>query len=306
MMKITNNKLVVAISSRALFNLDECHEIYKNQGIEAYRDYQLANEYNVLEQGPAFHLAEKFLKLNAGKKNEDALVEVILLSRNSADTGLRIFRSIEHYGLDITRAAFSGGECPYVYARAFNAHLFLSLHAKDVQTAIQAGCAAAHIHHTPNQSKDLSALKIAFDGDAVLFSDESEQYFQSNGLTAFNTYEKDQAKQPLNPGPFRGFLSALHQLQQISELPIPIRTALVTARQAPAHERVVNTLKSWNIRIDESIFLGGLEKSAFLNAFNADIFFDDQFSNCQTVSQNITSGHVMYGVKNNAKDENKS
>lgn len=303
-MNTNKEKLVVAISSRALFDLDECHQIYKNHGIDAYRQYQLENECNILEPGPAFHIAEKFLKLNSGKK-ENSLVEVILLSRNSADTGLRIFRSIEHYNLDITRAAFSGGQSPYVYAQAFGADLFLSLHAEDVKKAIQSGCAAAHIHYTPHQNKNFTELKIAFDGDAVLFSDESEQYYQSQGLSAFNRYEKDQAQQPMTPGPFRGFLSALHQLQQISDLPISIRTALVTARQAPAHERVVNTLRSWNIRIDESIFLGGLEKSAFLNAFNADIFFDDQFLNCQLVSQSITSGHVMYGIQNSFKEKEK-
>ena len=299
MPKNKSKKLVVAISSSALFNLDQCHQIYKKEGIESYKKYQLSTEHEILEPGPAFHLVEKFLKLNQGKKESEHLVEVILLSRNSADTGLRVFHSIEHYGLDITRAAFSGGESPYVYAQAFEADLFLSLHAEDVKKAIQSGCAAAHIHHAPNHKKDLSCLKIAFDGDAVLFSDESEQYFQQEGLNAFNENEKNKAHQPLNSGPFRAFLSALHQLQQIPELPIPIRTALVTARQAPAHERVINTLRSWNIRIDESLFLGGLDKASFLNAFNADIFFDDQFSNCQSVSQTIMSGHVMYGVKNN-------
>lgn len=291
-------KLVVAISSRALFNLDDSHLVYEKDGIEAYHDYQVSNEQKVLEPGPAFHLVEKFLKLNNGKVNDDALVEVILLSRNSADTGMRIFHSIEHYGLAISRAAFAGGESPYVYAKAFDAHLFLSLNAQDVKMAIRAGCAGAHIYHTPKKEADFSCLKIAFDGDAVLFSDESEQYYQQKGVSAFNEKEKSLAKQPLNPGPFRGFLSALTQLQQQKDLPIPIRTALVTARQAPAHERVINTLRSWNIRIDESLFLGGLDKTEFLHAFKADIFFDDQFSHCQKASATITSGHVPYGIKN--------
>lgn len=298
----THQKLVVAISSRALFDLDASHQVYEAEGIRAYHDYQTKNEQTVLQPGPAFHLVEKFLKLNQGREEKDALVEVILLSRNSADTGLRVFHSIEHYGLGITRAAFAGGNSPYVYAKAFDAHLFLSLNADDVRMALQSGCAAAQIYYTPKQPKDSDSLRFAFDGDAVLFSDESEQVFQSGGVEAFNSNEKSLAKHPMTPGPFRGFLSALHQLQQRKDLPIPIRTALVTARQAPAHERVVNTLRSWNIRIDESLFLGGMEKSAFLQAFNADIFFDDQYSHCERASQGIASGHVLYGIKNKNRE----
>lgn len=291
-------KLVIAISSRALFKLDEGHQIYKDSGIEAYRQFQLEQEKKILSPGPAFHLVEKFLKLNQGRSEEKALVEVILLSRNSADTGLRVFNSIEHYKLNITRAAFAGGESPYIYAKAFDAHLFLSLHSADVKLALESGCAAAHIHQTEHQPKIKDQLKFAFDGDAVLFSDESETVFQKEGLEAFNEKEKQEAHSPLNPGPFRGFLSALHQLQKIPDLPIPIRTALVTARQAPAHERVVKTLRSWDIRIDESLFLGGMDKTQFLNAFQADIFFDDQYSHCEKASQSVPSGHVLYGIKN--------
>lgn len=298
-MKINkNNKLVVGISSRALFDLNECHRIYQEQGIQAYAEYQSANEHNCLQKGPAFNLVEKFLKLNEQASPETPFVEVILLSRNSADTGLRVFNSIQQYGLNITRAAFSGGQAPFEYAKAFDAHLFLSLDADDVRSAIQAGCAAAQIMETDKPNICENELRIAFDGDAVLFSDDSEQFFQKEGLLAFNEREKLEAKNPLNPGPFCSFLIALHHLQSQKTLPIKIRTALVTARQAPAHERVVNTLRSWDIRIDESLFLGGLDKREFLTAFKADIFFDDQMGNCDNVRQSVTSAHVPYGIKN--------
>jgi len=298
-MKVSmENKLVVAISSRALFNLNACHTIYEEQGIKAYRDYQEQNEHNILEPGSAYQLVEKFLKLNEGRDANETLVEVILLSKNTADTGLRIFNSIEHYGLDISRAAFCGGQTPYVYAKAFNAKLFLSLDAIDVAQAVASGCAAAQILDSSHCRKADNELKIAFDGDAVLFSDESELFFQREGLEAFNQHEKVKAAHPMRPGPFSQFLSALHTLQQIDNLPISIRTALVTARQAPAHERVVNTLRSWNIRIDESLFLGGMDKRSFLKAFQADIFFDDQHANCDSVRQDVTSAHVPYGIKN--------
>tara|TARA_R110002110_G_scaffold166602_1_gene367228 strand:- start:12102 stop:13001 length:900 start_codon:yes stop_codon:yes gene_type:complete len=298
-MKVSmKDKLVVAISSRALFDLNACHKIYEEQGIEAYREYQKENEHNILKPGSAYHLVEKFLKINQGRKADDTLVEVILLSKNSADTGLRVFNSIEHYGLNISRAAFCSGESPYTYAQAFDAHLFLSLDDADVSQALASGCAAARILDTGKRTEADTELRIAFDGDAVLFSDESELYFQKEGLAAFNENEKAQANRPLAPGPFSQFLRVLHRLQQVENLPISIRTALVTARQAPAHERVINTLRSWNIRIDESLFLGGMDKRSFLKAFQADIFFDDQHGNCDSVSQEVTSAHVSYGVKN--------
>lgn len=292
-----SHKLVVAISSRALFDLDESHSIFINQGVDAYCDYQLEKEQETLKPGAAFGLVKKFLKLNEGRLEENALVEVILLSRNSADTGLRIFHSLEHYGLKITRAAFAGGNNPYAYAKAFGADLFLSLNPLDVAQAIKAGCAAATICSIICE-QDHEGLHIAFDGDAVLFSDESERIYKTRGLKEFNENEKNTKHQSLKEGPFKGFLSALHKLQQIEDLPIPIRTALVTARAAPAHERVIRTLREWQIRIDESLFLGGLTKANFLSAFKADIFFDDQKMHCELASQQVTSGHVPYGVSN--------
>lgn len=291
------NKLVVAISSRALFNLDESNLVYETQGIEAYRAYQREKEHEILEAGAAFGLVQKFLKLNEDREDNQAVVEVLLLSRNTADTGLRIFHSLRHYGLKITRAAFSGGSSPYGYAKAFGADLFLSLNPEDVRAAVNAGCAAATILPSDKTCQNLDSLNIAFDGDAVLFSDEAEKIFKSKGLKEFNDSEKNAAKVPLREGPFKGFLLALQHLQS-ENLCLPIRTALVTARSAPAHERVIHTLREWGIRIDESLFLGGLPKVDFLHAFKADIFFDDQKNHCENASKLVTSGHVPYGVAN--------
>ena len=298
MAKNLSNKLVVAISSRALFNLDESNHIYETQGLDAYREHQLAAEQEILLPGVAFELVKKFLRLNEGLSEEEALVEVLLLSRNTADTGLRIFHSIQHYGLKMTRAAFAGGNSPYVYAKAFGADLFLSMNPEDVTQALNAGCAGATIWPGVSTNHDPEVLNIAFDADAVIFSDEAERVFKAQGLQAFNSSEAHKAHRPLSEGPFKGFLSALQRLQKKDNLPLSIRTALVTARSAPAHERVVRTLREWDIRLDESLFLGGLEKVEFLSAFKADIFFDDQKKHCETASQKITSGHVPYGIAN--------
>lgn len=283
-------KLVVAISSRALFDLDESHAVYKKQGIEAYAQYQVAREEDILKPGVSFALVQKLLKLNK-QDTEHPLVEVILLSRNTADTGLRIFNSIQHYQLPIARAVFSGGESPFPYLLPLEGHLFLSANGEDVKNALAAGVAAAHI--VPSEvstPSSLEMLRIAFDGDAVLFSDESEKIYQQAGPEAFSQHEAEQSKNPLPGGPFRTFLAALHALQ---EMGAPIRTALVTARAAPAHERVIRTLRLWKIRIDEAFFLGGLSKGAFLKAFQADIFFDDQWTNCESARQHVATGHVV-------------
>lgn len=284
-----SHKLVIAISSRALFDLDESNAIYEKEGLEKYAAYQIAHENEILKPGVAFPLVQKLLHLN----QYGDLVEIILLSRNSADTGLRIFNSIEHYQLAITRAAFTSGESPYHYVSAFGSHLFLSSNPTDVKQAIDAGCAAATILSSSTQKTDVDELRIAFDGDAVLFSNESEKIYQENGIDAFTQHEVNDAKNPLPGGPFKGFLFALQQLQkQFSDDHCPIRTALVTARQAPAHERVIRTLREWDIRIDEALFLGGLSKGVFLKAFHADIFFDDQRVHCDSAAKHVTTAHV--------------
>ncbi len=295
---MSTDKLIVAISSRALFDLDQSHAIFETEGKEAFCRYQIEHEEEILEPGLGFSLVKKLLDINQAF-TESPLVEIILLSQNSADTGLRIFNSIAHYQLDITRAAFTSGASPYPYISAFAADLFLSTNPEDVVKALDAGFAAATI---VSGAKETHApqLRIAFDGDAVLFSDEAERVYQQQGLAAFTENERTAAKTPLSGGPFKPFLAALQRIQAHFEPEaMPIRTALVTARAAPAHERVVRTLRSWGIRIDEALFLGGLPKGAFLNAFGADIFFDDQQGHCQSAqTYEITTAHVPHGITN--------
>ncbi|MFA6037271.1 MAG: 5'-nucleotidase [Legionellales bacterium] len=296
-MKKLNHALVVAISSRALFDLEESHEIYEKQGVDAYQAYQIAHENDPLKPGSAFHLAHKLLNLNKGQT--EPLVEIILLSRNSADTGLRVFNSIKHYELNITRAVFTSGQTPYPYVSAFGTHLFLSADPRDVRQALQAGFAAATIVSTVSNANKSEQLRIAFDGDAVLFSDESERIYQQHSLEAFNDNESKSAAKPLSGGPFKPVLAALAHIQSLfSADNSPIRTALVTARSAPAHERVIRTLRAWNIRLDEALFLGGLNKSEFLRAFSADVFFDDHPAHIEAAQKHVTSGHVPHGILN--------
>ncbi len=295
-------QLVIAISSRALFDLDESHRVFVEQGVAAYHAYQMARENDVLEPGVAFRLVQKLLGLNE-RLGDAGRVEVILLSRNSSDTGLRVFNSIRHHGLDITRAVFTGGTSPYRYVGAFGAQLFLSADPTDVRQALAAGCAAATLLPAPARNGEHadSPLRIAFDGDAVLFSDESERVFRSEGLVAFHAREVADASVPLSAGPFKGFLSAVHRIQALfgaETEAAPLRTALITARGAPSHERVIRTLRAWGIRIDEALFLGGLSKAPFLDAFDADIFFDDQERHCEEARGRVATGHVPHGVAN--------
>ncbi len=294
MAKIETTKLVIAISSRALFDLDKSHQIYQKNGVEAYAKYQEENEEVILQPGVGFSLVKKLLALNTKKTQ----IDVILLSRNSADTGLRIFNSIEHYGLKITRAAFTRGESTHNLVAAFKADLFLSSNYQDVQKALESGFAAASIVGASSQNAN-PQLRIAFDGDAVIFSDESEKIFQEKGLQAFAENERNAANIELKAGPFKSFLKSLHQIQSsFPEANNPIRTALVTARSAPSHKRVIHTMRKWGIRIDESFFLGGLDKGVFLREFGADIFFDDQHEHCQSASKYVSTGHVPIGIIN--------
>lgn len=293
--------LVVAIASRALFDLEASHAIFEARGLEAYRDYQLAREDQTLSPGEAYPLVRKLLALNRDPVDHPG-VEVILVSRNSADTGLRIFNTIESLGLDIERAVFTNGESPDRYMAAMQADLFLSTHAADVRRTLDAGFAAAMVLPGASERPDDGQLRIAFDGDAVLFGDESERLYQEQGLEAFASNELRQAETPLPAGPFRRVLQALHDIQ--SAYPIddnPIRTALVTARSAPAHKRVILTLRAWGIRIDEALFLGGKSKGPFLKAFGADIFFDDHPAHVASAQEHVLAGHVPSGVNNPRK-----
>jgi len=291
-----DNKLVVGISSRALFDLEAENKIYVEQGLQAYLEYQIAHEKDILKPGTAFPLIKALHKLNDGGEQ---LVEIIIMSKNSADTSLRIFNSIEYYGLDITRAALVGGNQIAPYLTAFKADLFLSADEGDVQEAINAGIAAGLIcsHEDLNISPDeeIQEIRIAFDGDAVIFSDESEWIFKREGLPAFVEHERLNAKKPLPEGPFAKLLTTISRVQkQLGSQNVPIRTALVTARNAPAHERVIRTLIAWNVRIDEAFFLGGLQKSEVLKAFGAHIFFDDQAVHTDPASKLVPAARVPY------------
>jgi 5'-nucleotidase len=290
--------LVIGISSRALFDLGQSHAVYELKGLQAYSEYQMEREDRFLKPGVAFPLVRKLLALNEDDVGHPG-VEVILLSRNSADTGLRIFNTIEHFGLKIERAAFTGGDSPYKYMKAYGADLLLSTNAGDVRKALERGYAAATILPGSASSPDSGQLRIAFDGDAVIFGDEAERVFQEQGLEAFSDSERESAGLPLSGGPFKPVLEALHKIQ--SAYPIednPIRTALVTARSAPAHKRVVLTLREWEIRIDEALFLGGRSKGEFLKTFGADIFFDDQQVHIDSARAHVASAHVPTGVTN--------
>ena len=294
------SKLIIGISSRALFNLDESHEIYEKEGLDSYRDYQIANEDKTLDPGEAFSLVKKILSINSFYKDKER-IEVILLSRNTSDTGLRIRNSIEAHGLNISRAAFCGGESPHRYVKDFGVHLFLSSSFEDVKLAIESNVAAATISSRDGKNNTQSnddQLKIAFDGDAVIFSDDSEKVFHEEGLDAFIENEV-MATSSLKEGPFKSFLVELNKIQNDFDAnECPIRTALVTARSAPSDKRVIKTLREWGVRIDESLFLGGMSKQHFLKSFEADIFFDDQKKHIMDAIKTTASGHVTYGIKN--------
>lgn len=294
--------LTIAISSRTLFDLEDSHALFEAQGIEPYSQYQRTREDDVLEPGIAFPLVRKLLALNHQAPPESPRVEVILLSRNSADTGLRIFNSIQHHQLAISRATFTSGEPTWPYIRPFGAQLFLSANPESVRQALANDVAAATILPAKALPGNLAReqIRIAFDGDAVIFDDEGERVSREGGIEAFHRHERERAREPLLGGPFRGFLSALHDLQAAYPAgeASPIRTALVTARSAPAHERVIRTLREWGVRLDEALFLGGRAKGPFLEAFGADIFFDDSLHNIDSARLHVAAGHVPHGVSN--------
>jgi 5'-nucleotidase len=260
-------------------------------------DLQLQRLEQPALPGVAFSLVKKLLAFN---RPGDARVEVVILSRNDPVSGMRVFRSAQHYGLDIQRGSFTRGQPPWRYLKPLNANLFLSAHLSDVRAALDAGVPAAQVYpHSAHASgAHPNEVRIAFDGDAVLFSDEAERVFQTQGLNAFQQHEKDKAAQPLSDGPFKPLLVALHRLQTEGTPAIRIRTALVTARSAPAHERAIRTLMQWNIQVDEAMFLGGLAKGEFLREFEPDFFFDDQTGHIESASRHVPSGHVASGVQN--------
>jgi 5'-nucleotidase len=295
-----SGKLVIAISSRALFDLEESNQVYETEGLERYTEYQIEHENEPLRPGVAFPLIKRLLALEDPESGARA-VEVILVSRNDANTGLRVFNSIEYHKLNITRAAFTCSRSPYTYLPSFAVDLFLSANPEDVSLALQHGHASATLLTGPFYQDDSAPeIRIAFDGDAVLFSDEAEQIYQTQGLEEFKRSEAEKSEIPLSPGPFKGFLEALNRLQTAYQArnQRPIRTALVTARNAPSHKRAIKTLRAWGVTVDEAFFLGGLSKEPILERFRPHIFFDDQRTYCLPASKLVPTGHVPAGITN--------
>jgi len=292
-----DNTLVVGISSRALFDLEEENRIYEEDGLKAYSEYQIVNEKKILKPGSGFQLVKALHNLNT-ITDKRRLTEIIIMSRNSADTSLRVFNSIDHYGLDITRAALVGGVGISPYLKAFKTDLFLSANEGDVQEAGNAGIASGLICTSPDfnidVNKPIDKIRIAFDGDAVIFSDESERIYKEKGLEAFIEHERNNANKPLPEGPFAKLLKTISFIQNEFGKDAPIRTALVTSRNALAHERVIRTLMAWDVRVDEAFFLGGVDKSEVIEAFGSNIFFDDQYVHVNPASKFVPSAKVPY------------
>jgi 5'-nucleotidase len=292
-------QLVVAISSRALFDFEEENRVFEDTDDRAYSKLQLERLDQPAKPGVAYPLVRKLLGFNADGTRR---IEVVILSRNDPVSGLRVFRSVRGAGLAIERGVFTRGRAPFNYLCPLHANLFLSANEDDVKAALDAGYPAARVYTRSAQADSHpDEVRIAFDGDAVLFADEAERVFQSQGLAAFQTHESDHAARPLPPGPFKPLLEALHRLQvadDTDKVPMKLRTALVTARSAPAHERAIRTLMDWNIAVDEALFLGGLDKGAFLREFEPDFYFDDQTRHVDSASRHVPAGHVPHGIAN--------
>ena len=292
-----DGQLVVAISSRALFDFEEENRVFEAGDDRAYMQLQLQRVEEPARPGVAFSLVNKLLAFNS-----DALarVEVVILSRNDPVSGMRVFRSAQHYGLPVQRGVFTRGQPPWRYLRPLAANLFLSTNEADVRQALAVGVPAARVY--PESARASAAhpdeVRIAFDGDAVLFSDEAERVYQAQGLDAFQSHERDRAATPLAPGPFKPLLEALLRLQRAPAAGMRLRTARVTARSAPAHERAIRTLMDWQIDVDEAMFLGGLPKGTFLREFEPDFFFDDQTGHIENAALHVPAGHVASGVSN--------
>lgn len=303
---------IITVSARALFDMDEANTIYEEKGLDAFRSHQIENAEVPLKPGPVFHLVQKLLKFNENKPEDVRPFEIILLSRNSTETALRILNSIENLDLPLIRAVFTGGEPSSNYVEAIGADLFLSSNPKEVAKVIHdCGIPAATVFQpAPGTalSLDPDLIKIAFDGDAVVFSDEAEQVYGTGGFKAFYEHEKEHASLPLKEGPFKGMLTALFEIQKaFPNGQSPIKTALITARSMPAHMRALNTLTHWGLVLDAAMFLGGRSKAPFLKSFKADLFFDDSRQNIENALTVMSAaGHVPFGVRNAPESTDKS
>lgn len=303
-----SKRLVIGLSSSALFNLEESDQIFRTQGETEYRQYQLSKQDEPLKQGIAFHFIKNLLAINQINP-EDPPIEVILLSRNDPDTGLRVMNSINHYGIDITRALFLQGRNPYQYIDALSIDLFLSANHTDVNQAILAGYAAGQVLASNNAdyNDDKSGeLRIALDFDGVIADDEAEKIYAEGGLTAFQKYEQEHENKVHNQGPLAKFLQHLSQIQNMEQAYFKqhpdyqpkLRISIVTARNAPSHKRVINTLRKWNVNVNEAFFLGGVNKSLILKVLNPHIFFDDQKVHLDSTANISPSVHIPFGIRN--------
>jgi len=287
------DKLVIGISSRALFDLAEANEVFEQEGLSAFREYQREHERDVLEPGTAYPLVKGLLGVN--ERAGEQLVEVVIFSRNDADSAMRVLRSVEAHGLPITRGIFRGGRDPWPMLLALGCGVFLSAEASQVLKAREQGVPAALIMPGARlANEDITEVRIAFDGDAVLFDETSQRVFDEHGLDAFHAHEAMHADEPMSPGPFRPFLDGLARVQSHFGASSPIRTALVTARAAPAHYRVVNTFRAWGVDVNETYFLGGLDKTPVLRAFGAHIFFDDQLVHAERAALTVPAAQVLW------------
>lgn len=300
-------KLVVAVSSNALFNLEKEDEIFHKEGLQAYRSYQIENKLKPIDKGLAFPFIKRFLNINR-IYSEQKPVEVVLLSKNSPETGIRVFNAIKAYGLDITRAAFTSGNSPYKYIPAYNVSLFLSTNETDVINAIQSSYPAGRILKTTILDDEDLELRVAFDFDGVIADDEAEKIYQNSRgqLDLYYQYETDHGQEALNPGPLGDFFKKLSFFQKLeskkaendSDYKKILKTAIITARNAPAHERAINTLKEWDVSVDEMFLLGGIEKKRILSVLKPHLFFDDQITHLDPKLENIPLVHIPFGITN--------
>lgn len=309
------NRLVIGVASSAVFDLSESDTVFRRKGEEQYRRYQEENLGNPLPRGIAFPFIKRLLALNNLSRANDPLVEVVLLSRNDPDTGLRVMKTIAHYNLDITRAIFMQGCSPYEYIPALNIALFLSGNKPDVDAAIGCGYPAGHVLDSKFEDDENDhTLRIAFDFDCVLAGDESESVMQKEGLPAFHDYEVKNVMQPHDPGPLQKFLIRISKIQSVEETHKTqnpdyknrVRVSIVTSRNAPSHERALKTLKSWGVMVNDAFFLGGIEKGKILNVLKPHIFFDDQLRYLEPASSIVPSVHIPFGIANQRSTDKES
>lgn len=301
--------LVVGVASSALFDLTAADAVFKKEGEARYREYQEEHIADPLQPGVAFAFIQRLLSLNDLSEDGNPLVEVIVLSRNDPETGLRVMRSIAYHGLGISRAIFMQGRSPYAYMGALNMSLFLSQNERDVRVALEMGFAAGQVVGSPAADPNGSDLRIAFDFDGVLADDSSERVMQTDGLPAFHAHEAEHLEEPLPEGKLSEFLRGVNRIQDIEERRSAVdaaynrrvHVAIVTARNAPSHERVIRTLQSWGVRVNDAFFLGGIEKAKVLRILKPHIFFDDQLKHLEIAADEVPSVHVPFGVINEAK-----